>query len=486
MSLSRVRPKLKQFVWTFALLLAACVGNKSSDAAKEKERLKQYILNAAPSDIGRKLDIDFDGKVMLLGAKVSPTGTVKPSQELKLTLYWRSIAPVEKGYSLFTHVLDGSGEKILNVDNVGPLRETKDGHSALEPALWEAGKVYVDEQTFTLPKTLKTRRIQLTAGLFKDKDRIKVKRGPHDKENRGIVASLLTSESEASPVSTRVPELRVPKLDKDQKITIDGKLDEQVWRAAARTSSFVDPSTGRPNREIQVRGNARLLWDDNGVYVAIDVRDKDVVGGFKKEDKNPHLWTKDTAEIMIDPEGDGDNADYYEIQINPQNLVFDSQFDKYNEPKTEPDGPFGHEEWSAELKSAVNVDGTMDKSDDRDRGYTVEAFLPWKSFSKAKKIPPTAGDSWRMNFYAMENNGGSSWSAILKQGNFHKASRFGKVTWTDRHADPGRLGAIPAGSGKLPFDRRMLDRARGPRGSLPVPPGAQRPGPIPAPPPQAQ
>ena len=114
---------------------------------------------------------------------------------------------------------------------------------------------------------------------------------------------------------------------------------------------------------------------------------KDIVGGFKKTDHDPHLWTKDTVEMMVDPDGDGDNKDYYEIQINPQNLVFDSQFDDYNQPKVEPDGPFGHQDWSANLKSAVTLDGTVDKSDDEDRGYTVEAFIPWKSFSKAKKLP---------------------------------------------------------------------------------------------------
>ena len=37
-----------------------------------------------------------------------------------------------------------------------------------------------------------------------------------------------------------------------------------------------------------------------------------------------------------------------------------------------------------------------------------------------------------MNFYAMENNGGTAWSPILGQGNFHKATRFGKVTWATK------------------------------------------------------
>jgi len=152
--------------------------------------------------------------------------------------------------------------------------------------------------------------------------------------------------------------------------------------------------------------------------------------------------------MMVDPDGDGDNKDYYEIQINPQNLVFDSQFDAYNEPKTEPDGPFGHQEWSANLKSAVALDGTVDKSTDEDRGYTVEAMIPWKSFSKAKTLPPELGSSWRVNFYAMKNNGGVAWSPILGQGNFHKATRFGRIVWTKKGApEAASSAAAPVHSG---------------------------------------
>jgi hypothetical protein len=163
------------------------------------------------------------------------------------------------------------------------------------------------------------------------------------------------------------------------------------------------------------------------------------------------LWTRDTVEMMVDPDGDGDNKDYYEIQINPQNLVFDSQFDDYNQPKTEPNGPYGHQEWSANLKSAVALDGTVDKSDDEDRGYTVEALIPWKSFSKAAKLPPDIGTSWRVNFYAMKNNGGVSWSPILGQGNFHKAARFGRLIWAARGAAaPVSSGSAPAISGSAP------------------------------------
>src|SRR5262249_31658909 len=38
--------------------------------------------------------------------------------------------------------------------------------------------------------------------------------------------------------------------------------------------------------------------------------------------------------------------------------------------------------------------------------------------------PPRPGDAWRMNFYAMKNNGGAAWAPILGVGNFHRAPRF--------------------------------------------------------------
>ena len=75
------------------------------------------------------------------------------------------------------------------------------------------------------------------------------------------------------------------------------------------------------------------------------------------------------------------------------------------------------------------VHGTLDDDSDVDQGYTVEAKIPWASFTKAQHAPPLPGDTWRMNFYAMKNNGGTAWSPILGMGNFHRASRFGRVKW---------------------------------------------------------
>lgn len=226
-----------------------------------------------------------------------------------------------------------------------------------------------------------------------------------------------------------IKELVVPTLPPGQTMTIDGKADEPAWEKAASTGDFVDVFTGMPNPRLPVQGKVRLLWDDTSLYALFDVKDSSIRGGFPTDAKDPHLWERDTVEIMIDPDGDGDNKDYYEIQINPQNLVFDSQFDDYNQPRGGPTGPFGHQEWTAGLQSAVVLRGKIDDDVEKDEGYVVEAKIPWASFTKAGKVPPVPGTSWRMNFYAMQDNGGAAWSPILGMGNFHKAARFGRVKW---------------------------------------------------------
>jgi hypothetical protein len=443
------RRNIGWLVLAAAAALGGCVGGSSKGSAAEAERLKAYVLDAVPSDIPNKLDINYENKIHLVGYKLEPKTDAKPGAEVKLTMYWRCDQKLDDGWNLFTHILDGHGERILNIDNVGPLRDFKDNHQALWPSAWEKGKVYVDEQSFKVPDDVKTPEIQITTGIWKGDARLKIVSGPGDKENRGVVARLKTGviDKPAGPAHTEIPVLRVNRLAKDDKITIDGKLDEAAWKTAASTGPFVDVGTGNPNTSFPVNGSARVAWDDQNLYVAFQVSDPDIVGGFKPGEKDPHLWTKDTVEIMVDPDGDGDNLDYYEIQINPQNLVFDTQYDSYNSPKKEPDGPFGHEEWSAKLKSAVVVDGTVDKAGDKDKGYTVEAAIPWSSFGKAKKHPPQPGDTWRMNFYAMKNNGGVAWSPIRGRGNFHKASEFGRVMWMVPGASPAAsASAAPAGS----------------------------------------
>lgn len=234
------------------------------------------------------------------------------------------------------------------------------------------------------------------------------------------------------PKTHQLPRYTVSALGPGETIVIDGVLNEPAWTSAVRTRDFVNPGTGEPvAADAALRGNVRLRYDQEALYFGFEALDHDVRGEFDPRLVDPQLWTRDTVEIMLDPDGDGDNRDYYELQINPQGLVFDSLFDAYNSPRVLPDGPFGHQEFDAQLRRAITIQGTLNDSTDRDTGYVVEAALPWKRLTRAQHAPPRARDEWRANFYVMQNNGGVSWSPILGQGNFHKASQFGRLVFGD-------------------------------------------------------
>ncbi len=419
-----------------ALSSVACVGGSKGATAEEKEKLKAYVLDAVPAD-AKKLDINFENKVRLVGYKIEPE-QAKPGETVKLTYYWKCEDTVEDGWLLFTHLHDDTSDKSDNMDWTGPLRENKNNKQIMGPDRWEKGKVYADEQTYKMPDWVTGPEMTVMVGIWKNDARLRIVAGSNDGDNRAVVGKIKTGLIAPTPEKphTDIPTITANKLAANEKIVIDGKADEAAWRSASSTGPFVDVGTGKPSSSSPVNGSAKLAWDDTNLYVLIEVTDSEVVGGFDAANKEdftvtgqPKLWTKETVEIMTDPDGDGDNKDYYELQINPQNKVFHSQFDTYNGPKTEPNGPFGHEDWDPKLKSAVFVHGTLDKAGDKDDGYTVEVAIPWAAYSKAKNHPPANGDSWRMNFYAMKNNGGTAWSPILGQGNFHKSSRFGVVTW---------------------------------------------------------
>lgn len=459
------RSRFSRAAWVLGITVAAlsasttaCIGGKKQLSAEERERIAPYVLDAVPEG-ATKIDVNFENKVHLVGYKVEPA-LAPPRTPVKLTLYWRADGPVGDGWQLFTHVQHEGIAKSENLDANGPLRQIENGRPVFGPDRWERGKIYADEQTFTMPAELRGPESTVFVGLWRGDSRLRVLSGPTSGDNRAIVTKIQTGVAkkvDEKHGKNDVPSLEAGKLAAGEKIVVDGKGDEPAWRAAAGTGPFVNVRTGDPADPHAVTGSAKLLWDDAHLYALIEVKDTDVVGYFTDKASQPKdwtaggqpmTWTKHTAEIMIDPDGDGDNKDYYELQINPQNKGFHSQFDGYNTPKVEPQGPFGHEDWDPKLTSAVVVHGTIDDDSDRDEGYTVEVAIPWSAFEKgAKNRPPKPGDAWRMNFYSMESNGGTSWSPILGQGNFHKASRFGRVVWTTPEwlADKAK-GATDAGA----------------------------------------
>ena len=173
------------------------------------------------------------------------------------------------------------------------------------------------------------------------------------------------------------------------RIEIDGVLAESSWDRAARAGPFVRSLDGKT---ASAATEARLLWDDDHLYVAFLSEDTNVASPFVNDDDK--LYTSNVVEIFLNPSGD--SSRYDEIEVAPTNALFDASFS--GGPRKGMDLS-----WSSHARHAVRVDGTLNAPGDVDRGWTVELAIPWTGLAQlarpdGRSLPPKDGDVWRMDF----------------------------------------------------------------------------------------
>jgi Carbohydrate family 9 binding domain-like len=205
-------------------------------------------------------------------------------------------------------------------------------------------------------------------------------------------------------------------------IKVDGVFDESSWRAAKSTGAFrANDGSDAATSKVE----AKMLWDDANLYFAFECDDTDLSATMRKRDE--HLWKEEVVEIFIDP--DGDEKNYIELEVNPLGTFLDLFV-------LMPVVPIPYESYNIPAKWAVKVDGTVQNSSDRDRGWSVELAMPLKDAVTAPNLPPKNGDKWRLNLYRIERKPKDqliAWSPTLKP-SFHTPSRFGKITFSTRGA----------------------------------------------------
>ncbi|MBM3724499.1 MAG: hypothetical protein FJW40_03610 [Acidobacteria bacterium] len=190
-------------------------------------------------------------------------------------------------------------------------------------------------------------------------------------------------------------------------VKVDGRIAENEWRGAPWTAYFVDiQGDGKPAPRFRTR--ARMQWDETYFYIAAWMEEPDVWGTLTEHDSV--IFHDNDFEVFIDPDSDGD--EYYEFEINALNTGWDLFL-----PKPYLDGGKADNGWEIPgLKTAVRVEGTLNRPGDRDRGWSVEIAIPWAAMAKYahKPAPPRAGDEWRVNFSRVE------WRVEVVDGKYRK------------------------------------------------------------------
>lgn len=177
-------------------------------------------------------------------------------------------------------------------------------------------------------------------------------------------------------------------------IVIDGNLDDPAWKAAPWTTDFLDiQGYGMPKPRLRTR--AKMLWDDKYLYIAAELEEPDVHGTLTEHDSV--IFRDDDFEVFVKPLPDTPN--YYEFEMNALNTGWDLYLDK---PYLL--GGKADNSWDiAGLKTAVAVQGTLNKHDDKDRGWSLEIAYPLSAFESRQHVPaPVDGTTWRINFSRVE------------------------------------------------------------------------------------
>lgn len=398
-----------------ASILSGCVEKSTELTEAERDRVGAYISSEAPTP-QHPVDISFENKIELLGYDIS-TEELEPGSSFQVTWHWHCKTALEADWRTFTHLSDARGADRLNQDNSGDVREL------YPPGRWKAGEYIRDIQRITLPADWNSNKLTIYLGLWNGPHRLQVTRGPSDDANRARILEMDIAGAEAPAPAPTLPTLSARQVTTP--ITIDGNLDEGAWATAATTTRLVNTMTGGP---AEPETTVKVLWDDEKLYVAFDVKDDFLRSSFDSRDD--HLWEQDTVEIMVDPDGDGRN--YFEIQVAPTGVSFETRYDTARQPQ-----PFGHVDWNPEMESAVTLRGTVN-DEDADEGYTVEIALPWASFvnGDAPGTKPELGQTWRLNFFLMDARQGDAgmrtagWSPP-RVGDFHTLNRFGRVVFAN-------------------------------------------------------
>ena len=182
----------------------------------------------------------------------------------------------------------------------------------------------------------------------------------------------------------------------ERAIEIDGALNDFAWNRAAWTEDFIDIVGSSGQEPPALRTRAKLLWDDQHLYVAAELTERRVAATIRQRDEQ--LYREQAFELFLDPGGDG--KDYVELQINPLNTVCDLAMDKPYREKGKANVAFD----LAGLRSAVRVRGTLNDSSDVDERWTVELAIPWaamETLAPDTVAPPRAGERWRANLARM-------------------------------------------------------------------------------------
>lgn len=248
-----------------------------------------------------------------------------------------------------------------------------------------------------------------------------------------LLATHLCAQEPERPVATSTRTALAP--------TIDGRLDDAVWRAAKPIGELIqiEPLEGVPPSEAS---EIRFLHDGEQLYMAIRCFDREpglIVSTTRERDA--FLEVDDRIEIVFDTFHDRRNAFFFQINAcgSKGDALVTNNGANFNKP------------WDGLWEGVARVD---------ELGWSAELALPFKTLDFAE-----GGDTWGLNVerYIGRKREESRWSNGSRDQRLFNVYRAGELRGlTDIHQGIG-LDVVPffVAHGRNERDRDADGRADG-------------------------
>ncbi len=189
-------------------------------------------------------------------------------------------------------------------------------------------------------------------------------------------------------------------------LAINGILDESVWDISNNISINYRSSDNT--------AKFGILWDDNYLYIGIDIKDKNLckTGG--------NSWYSDSVEILIDANNNKSTT------IEESDRLFAKPIKSY---------------WIQELKN--KYEGVIHQWIKTSDGYSMEFAISWSNFN----ISPTAGTNLGLNI------------AVNDDDNPVPNNNLSRLTWkgnTDYYSNPSKWGTISLSNTTVSFSNKFI------------------------------
>ena len=195
-----------------------------------------------------------------------------------------------------------------------------------------------------------------------------------DRHTRRIVLAVLVALSPGVRVQAQaIDPFTMRAVKTASPPTVDGVVDVDEWRDAARVTDFIqlEPNRGEPSK---FKTEVSVLYDDAHLYVAFVAHDPEPVMGQMTQ-RDAELWNDDSVQVYLDTFHDGRSG--YFFMTNVLGTQLDGRLAE--------DGMTNDDTWDAPWVSATQQ---------TDFGYTVEVSISLDTLQYA------AGDdtTWGINF----------------------------------------------------------------------------------------